>query len=41
MPAHILLGVLRAPTGTVPRALDRVGVDRACAQLSRLVEAVL
>ena len=38
-PAHILLGVLRAPTGTVPRALDRVGVDRA--QLSRLVEAVL
>ncbi len=38
-PGHIVLGVLRAPAGTVPRALDRAGVDRA--ELTRLVEAVL
>jgi D-alanyl-D-alanine carboxypeptidase len=25
---HIVLGVLRAPAGTVPRALDQAGVDR-------------
>ncbi len=25
---HILLGVLRAPAGTVPRALEQAGVDR-------------
>src|SRR5215831_17511762 len=27
-PGHLLLGILRAPVGTVPRALDRAGVDR-------------
>lgn len=27
-PGHILLGVLRAPAGTVPRALERAGIDR-------------
>lgn len=38
-PAHILLGVLRAPVGTVPRALDGAGIDRI--ELSRRVEAAL
>lgn len=28
-PAHVLLGVLRTPVGTVPRALDLAGTDRA------------
>jgi D-alanyl-D-alanine carboxypeptidase len=28
-PAHLLLGVLGAPVGTVPRALDLAGVDRS------------
>jgi D-alanyl-D-alanine carboxypeptidase len=28
-PGHVLLGVLLAPVGTVPRALDLAGVDRA------------
>ena len=27
-PTHILLGVLRAPVGTVPRALEVAGIDR-------------
>lgn len=26
---HLLLGLLRAPVGTVPRALDEAGVDRS------------
>ncbi|GIE91276.1 Clp protease N-terminal domain-containing protein [Actinoplanes regularis] len=34
-PGHVLLGVLLAPVGTVPRALDFAGVDR-----SRLIEDV-
>ncbi|MGZ4430681.1 MAG: Clp protease N-terminal domain-containing protein [Gaiellales bacterium] len=38
-PAHILLGILRASAGTVPRALDRAGIDRA--NLSRQVSALL
>ena len=38
-PGHILLGVLKAPTGTVPRALERVGIDRI--ELRRLVEEAL
>ncbi len=38
-PAHILLGVLGAPLGTVPRALDGAGIDRI--ELSRRVEAAL
>lgn len=38
-PGHILLGVLRAPVGTVPRALQGVGVDRA--EVALLVEANL
>jgi ATP-dependent Clp protease ATP-binding subunit ClpA len=38
-PSHILLGVLRAPAGTVPRALHRASVDRA--ELGREVEAAL
>lgn len=29
LPAHILLGILRAHAGTVPRALEAAGVDRA------------
>ena len=28
-PAHVLLGVVLTPVGTVPRALDLAGVDRA------------
>jgi len=28
-PGHVLLGVLLAPVGTVPRALELAGVDRA------------
>jgi D-alanyl-D-alanine carboxypeptidase len=28
-PAHLLLGILQARVGTVPRALDLAGVDRA------------
>jgi len=39
VPGHILLGVLRAPAGTVPRALDRAGVDRE--ELSLQVAAAL
>ncbi len=35
--AHVLLGVLDANRGTVPRALDMAGVDRE--ELSRQVEA--
>ncbi|GIF22252.1 D-alanyl-D-alanine carboxypeptidase [Actinoplanes tereljensis] len=27
-PAHLLLGILQAPLGTVPRALDHAGIDR-------------
>lgn len=38
-PGHILLGVLRAPAGTVPRALEMAGVDRL--DLARRVEAAL
>jgi D-alanyl-D-alanine carboxypeptidase len=38
-PDHILLGLLRAPTGTVPRTLDCAGIDRS--ELSRRVEAAL
>lgn len=38
-PGHIVLGILRAPAGTVPRALDRAGIDRV--QLSTGVEAAL
>jgi ATP-dependent Clp protease ATP-binding subunit ClpA len=38
-PGHILLGILRAVAGTVPRALDRAGVDRA--ELSSRVAAAL
>jgi ATP-dependent Clp protease ATP-binding subunit ClpA len=38
-PSHILLGILRAVAGTVPRALDRAGVDRA--ELSARVAAAL
>ena len=38
-PGHILLGVLRAHAGTVPRVLDRAGVDRT--ELLRRVEAAL
>jgi len=36
---HIVLGVLRAPAGTVPRALDRAGIDRA--ELGRRIAATL
>jgi D-alanyl-D-alanine carboxypeptidase len=28
-PAHLLLGILQAPVGTVPRALALAGIDRA------------
>jgi ATP-dependent Clp protease ATP-binding subunit ClpA len=28
-PAHLLLGIVQAPVGTVPRALAQAGVDRA------------
>jgi hypothetical protein len=28
-PAHLLIGILRAEVGTVPRALAMAGVDRA------------
>jgi D-alanyl-D-alanine carboxypeptidase len=38
-PSHILLGILRAPTGTVPRALDGAGIDRA--EFSRRVASSL
>ena len=38
-PGHILLGVLRAPVGTVPRALEVAGIDRA--DLALRVEARL
>lgn len=38
-PEHILLGVLRAPLGTVPRALETAGIDRLA--LARRVEAEL
>jgi ATP-dependent Clp protease ATP-binding subunit ClpA len=38
-PAHIVLGALRAPAGTVPRALVRAGLDPV--ELSTRVEAVL
>jgi len=27
-PAHLLVGILQAPVGTVPRALDLAGIDR-------------
>ena len=35
--AHVLLGVLQAPAGTVPRALEAAGVDRM--KLASRVEA--
>lgn len=38
-PDHILLGVLQAPLGTVPRALEVAGVDRLA--IARRVEAEL
>jgi hypothetical protein len=38
-PAHLVLGVLRAPVGTVPRALEVAGLDRLA--LARRVEAEL
>jgi ATP-dependent Clp protease ATP-binding subunit ClpA len=38
-PAHIVLGILRASAGTVPRALDRAGWDRV--ELSARLEAAL
>jgi len=36
---HVILGVLRAGAGTVPRALDCAGVDRA--ELTSRVEAAM
>jgi ATP-dependent Clp protease ATP-binding subunit ClpA len=39
LPAHIVLGVLRAPAGTVPRALRRAGIDPA--ELGDRVAAVI
>ncbi len=38
-PDHILLGVLQARVGTVPRALECAGVDRG--DVMRRVEATL
>jgi len=38
-PSHILLGVLEAPVGTVPRALEGAGIDRA--GLARRAEAAM
>jgi hypothetical protein len=38
-PAHIVLGVLRATLGTVPRTLQRAGIDRG--ELSRRVATAL
>lgn len=38
-PAHLLLGVLRAEVGTVPRALDLAGVDRD-ALIARVAETL-
>lgn len=38
-PRHILLGVLKASVGTLPRALDGAGVDRA--DLARRIDATL
>src|SRR5262249_38310435 len=38
-PAHILLGILRAPVGTVPRALALAGVDQG--ELARRVQRSL
>jgi ATP-dependent Clp protease ATP-binding subunit ClpA len=38
-PGHIVLGILRAPTGAVPRALERAGIDRV--ELSDRVAAAL
>jgi len=38
-PGHILLGVLRAPSGTVPRALHRARIDGE--QLTQRVTAAL
>jgi len=38
-PAHLLLGILHAPVGTVPRALDLAGVDRDDLR-GRLLEAL-
>ena len=38
-PGHILLGVLQAPVGTVPRALEVAGIDRL--DVARRVEAEL
>jgi ATP-dependent Clp protease ATP-binding subunit ClpA len=37
-PGHIVLGVLQAPTGTVPRALECAGIDRT--ELADRVAAV-
>ena len=40
LPAHLLLGILLAPVGTVPRALAFAGVDQAAlAELTRQVLA--
>jgi ATP-dependent Clp protease ATP-binding subunit ClpA len=39
MPEHIVIGVLRAPAGTVPRALVRAGLDPV--ELSTRIEAGL
>lgn len=39
VPAHVLLGILQAEVGTVPRALDLAGVDRP-ALMARTLQAV-
>jgi D-alanyl-D-alanine carboxypeptidase len=38
-PAHLLLGILRASTGTVPRALAIAGIDQADLE-AQVVEAL-
>ncbi len=38
-PAHVALAIVRAPAGTVPRALDRAGIDRV--ELAVRMEAAL
>lgn len=38
-PSHLLFGILRAEVGTVPRALDLAGVDRA-ELMARLLETL-
>ncbi|NNH69245.1 Clp protease [Nocardia uniformis] len=38
-PAHLLLGIVRAQVGTVPRALELAGIDRGALE-SRLLDAL-